>query len=148
MRRMERPVSSEGEDRGVRSRVSHRMALVLVLAGMAAVVSGIAVFAATPALASSCDAGTVTITWDGGAGTSTIASGATFSIDPSAGNNVLDNTRVLAIASGATGTVTSDGTWFGFGGTVTNAGVLTVTGNSAIGPPITNTGTLNKTSTG
>src|SRR5205807_526982 len=72
----------------------------------------------------------------------------TVSIDPSAGNVELLDTRVLAIASGATGTITSDGTWFGFGGTVTNAGVLTVTGNSAIGPPITNTGTLNKTSTG
>lgn len=98
---------------------------------------------------------TTTFAWTGrgahtGSGTTTIAAGATLTVDTTSANIELGNGRVLFIASGATGTVTADGIWFGYGnGILSNAGTLTVTGSPTFQYlAVTNSGTWTKSSSG
>ena len=76
-----------------------------------------------------------------GSGTTTVSSGATFSMDTTVSNSTLGGTRQVVIASGATAQVSGSGTLYG-SGSIANAGDLTLAAAPTLHPTVANTGTL------
>ncbi len=82
-----------------------------------------------------------------GSGITTVASGATFSMDTTVSNSTLGGTRQVVISPGATAQISGSGVLYG-SGTIVNAGPLTLPGDPTLYATIANTGTLSTAGSG